>query len=303
VALLMEDRTSRRLYRARCTVAALTALLLIGALGTYGTHHVDRMFSDLGEGAVALLAAVNCALAARAASGRLRLAWAGLAGATLSWAIGEAIWSWYELVLHVATPFPGLSDVGFLGFPIGAVIALAVFPSNVSHTHRWRMTLDGLTTACAIGLVSWATALGAVFHAGGDSLLAVSVSVAYPISDIGLLVVCVLVLSRSRAHRVPLAFIAAGLVAMAVADSGFAYLVAGNSSVTGDLIDLGWFFAFGVLAFASLTRGATVAGSSDSSFTVAGTVLPYVPLTGAIAFLGSGLRTWRHFSCGVRGGF
>jgi diguanylate cyclase (GGDEF)-like protein len=286
VALLMADRTSRRLYRARCTVAALTALLLIGALGTYGTHHVDRMFSDLGEGAVALLAAVNCALAARAASGRLRLAWAGLAGATLSWAIGEAIWSWYELVLHVATPFPGLSDVGFLGFPIGAVIALAVFPSNVSHTHRWRMTLDGLTTACAIGLVSWATALGAVFHAGGDSLLAVSVSVAYPISDIGLLVVCVLVLSRSRAHRVPLAFIAAGLVAMAVADSGFAYLVAGNSYVTGDLIDLGWFFAFGVLAFASLTRGATVAGSSVSSFTVAGTVLPYVPLTGAIAFLG-----------------
>jgi len=100
------------------------------------------------------------------------------------------------------------------------------------------MTLDGLMIACALGLISWATALGAVVHAGGDSLVGLCVSVAYPASDIALLVVCVLVLSRSRAHRVPLAFIAAGLALMAAADSGFAYLVATNSYATGSLVDL-----------------------------------------------------------------
>ncbi|HEY5182186.1 MAG TPA: GGDEF and EAL domain-containing protein [Dermatophilaceae bacterium] len=283
----MTDVTSRRnLILTPRVVGVVTGLLLLIALGSYLTGDVSLTFADLGVSAAALLAAVNCALAARSASGRLRVAWAGLAGATLSWAVGEAIWSWYELILHQPGPFPGLADLGYLGFPLGAVIAVAVFPSNVSHADRRRMTLDGLITAGAIGLISWATTLGAVVHAGADSLLGLSVSVAYPASDIALLVVCVLALSRSRAHRVPLGFIATGLVLMALADSGYTYLVATNSYASGNPIDLGWFFAFGMLAFASLTPGATADSAQAMTPTVAGTFLPYVPLGGAIAILG-----------------
>jgi diguanylate cyclase len=284
----MTDVTPRRLYRARWAVGALTGVLLVWALALYSTHDVGATFSDLGETAVALLAAANCFLAARSSSGRLRVAWGALAGATLSWAVGQAVWTWFELFQHTPTPFPGLADLGFLGFPLGAVFALVIFPSDVSRAGRWRMTLDGLMTACAIGLVSWATALGAVVRAGGDSPLALAVSVAYPASDIALLVVCVLVLSRSRAHRVPLAFIAAGLALMAVADSGFAYLMATNSYVTDSLIDLGWFFAFGVLAFASLTPRATGASSHHELPLVAGAAMPYVILGGSLGFM-----TWQ----------
>ncbi|HEY5247165.1 MAG TPA: diguanylate cyclase, partial [Dermatophilaceae bacterium] len=266
-------------------------MLLLLALGIYLLDEASLAFADLGMTAAALLAAVNCALAARSASGRLRVAWAGLAGAALAWGAGEAIFAWFELVLHVAGPFPGLSDVGYLGFPIGALIALAVFPSNVSQADRLRMTLDGLMIASAIGLISWATSLGAVVHAGGDSLLGTSVSVAYPMSDIALLVACVLVLSRSRAHRVALAFVAAGLVLMGVADSGYAYLVATGSYTSGSLVDLGWFFAFGALALASLTPGATSVSSQARDPSVAGTLLPYVPLSGAFGFLGWQLAT------------
>jgi diguanylate cyclase (GGDEF) domain len=284
----MTDVTSGRLYRARRAVGALTGLLLLWVLAVYSTRNTSRTFSDLGETAVALLAGFNCILAARASSGRLRVAWGGLAGATLSWAVGQAVWTWYELVQHTPTPFPGLADVGYLGFPLGALLALAIFPSVVSGARRWRMALDGLMTACAIGLVSWATALGAVVRAGGDSPLALAVSVAYPTCDIALLVVCVLVLSRSRAHRVPLAFIAAGLALMAVADSGFAYLVATHSYATGNLVDLGWFFAFGVLAFASLTPGATGASPHHELPSVAGAALPYFILGGSLGFM-----TWQ----------
>src|ERR1019366_629439 len=96
-------------------------------------------------------------------------AWCGLAVGALSWGLGQAVWSWYELVLHVDGPFPGLSDVGFICFPIGAAAALVAFPSSVTYADRVRMVLDGLTTAGAIGLVSWATALDAVAHADGTS--------------------------------------------------------------------------------------------------------------------------------------
>src|SRR5665647_1889205 len=123
----MTDVTSRRnLILTPRVVGVVTGLLLLISLGSYLTGNVSRTFADLGVTAAALLAAVNCALAARSASGRLRVAWAGLAGATLSWAVGEAIWSWYELILHQPGPFPGWADVGYLGFPLGAVIAVAL---------------------------------------------------------------------------------------------------------------------------------------------------------------------------------
>lgn len=294
--MTLADTSSPRLARSRLAVGALTGCLLVVVLGTYLTQNANRTFSDLGETAIALLASVNCTLAASSARGRLRLAWGALALATLSWGVGQAIWSYYELVVQVATPFPGIADLGFLGFPLGAVIALTVFPANVSRAHLRRMALDGLMTASAIGLVSWGTALGVVFAAGGDSVLATAVSVAYPMSDIALLVVCVLVLSQSRAHRLPLAFIAAGLALMAVADSGFAYLVVTESYTTGHLVDLGWFFAFGVLTFASLAPGATVASVEVKPPSVAGAMLPYVPLGVALGFLAWKLGTARPVS-------
>jgi len=288
--------TAGRLHIARYAVGVATGFLLIFAVAIYSTGNVSRTSADLVELAAASLGALNCALAACSASGRLRLAWAGFAGACLSWAIGQSVWTWYELVLRTEGPFPGLSDLGFLGFPIGAVIGLTVFPSNLSRADRRRMTLDGLTTAFAIGLVSWATALGAVFHAGGSSLFATTVSVAYPLFDIVLLVVCVLVLSRSRAHRAPLACLAVGLVLMSVGDSGFAYFIATDSYVTGNPIDLGWIFAFGVIALSTLAPGATQTTSQVNSLTVAGAVLPYIPLGGAIAFVSWKYATGRAIS-------
>jgi diguanylate cyclase (GGDEF)-like protein len=285
-----------RAPRLRQAIGALTVLLMLVVGVAFLTGHVGRALDDLGELAAALLAAVSCALAFRSASGRLRAGWAALAVACLSWAIGEAIWSTYELALHTSTPFPSLADVGFLGFPIGAMVALAVFPAGASRADRRRMTLDGLMVACAIGLVSWATALGAVVDAGADSVLATAVSVSYPLSDIALLVVCVLVLSRSRTHRLVLGFVAAGLALMAVSDSGFAYLTAQGSYSTGNPVDLGWFCAFGLLALAPLVPGATRSQVHSDSVAVAGAMLPYVPLAGALGFIGWRLATGHQLS-------
>ncbi|MEO5744105.1 MAG: GGDEF domain-containing protein, partial [Terracoccus sp.] len=285
----MTDLTDLRLRRASQAVGVCAALLLIVVLPTYFGGEVDRPFVDISMTTAALLGAANCALGACRAAGRLRAAWAGLAMACLSWGIGQAVWSWYELVQHTDTPFPGLADLAYLGFPVGAVIALTLFPANASHADRRRMTLDALLITSAVGLVSWATVLGAVVEAGGTSPFATAVSVAYPLSDIVLLVVCVLVLSRARAYRVPLAFVAVGLLMLTVADSGFAFLVATDSYSTGSMFDLGWFFAFGTLAFASLARGATSTQTPVQTPTVAGAVLPYIPLFGAFVFI-----AWRY---------
>ena len=123
----MTDVASGRLYRARWAVGALTGVLLVWALALYSTHDVGATFSDLGETAVALLAAANCLLAARSSSGRLRVAWGALAGATLSWAVGQAVWTWFELFQHTRSPNPWRST---------APSHIPERPATAAHSNR-----------------------------------------------------------------------------------------------------------------------------------------------------------------------
>jgi diguanylate cyclase (GGDEF)-like protein len=254
-------------------------VLVLAVVALFVTGQIDTTADDLLELVAALVAALSCGLAACGSRGRLRLGWTALAGACAFWGAGEAIWSVYELMLHQETPFPSAADVGFLAFPVGAMVALLVFPARASGSDRRRMTLDGLTTTTAIALISWSTALGAVIRQGADSTLASVVAVAYPLSDVGLLVVCVLVLSRAGGHRAVLGIVASGLALMAVADSAFAYAVAQNAYATGDLLDLGWYFAFFLLALAPMAPGALESTTHDDSASVAGGLLPYIPLS------------------------
>ena len=273
------------LSKIRFTAGAAVALVLLAGV-LFVSGHINDAVDDVLELVVALLAAVSCGLAARGSHGRLRLGWAALAAACGSWAVGEAIWSVYEVGLGREMPFPSVGDVGFLAFPVFAMVALLVFPARASRSDRRRMAFDGLTTACAIALVSWSTALGAVFSENGDSMLTNAVSLAYPLSDIALLVMCVLVMSRASGHRSALALVAGGLILMAVADSAFAYATAEGSYGTGDLLNLGWYAAFGLIALAPVVPGALTSSNHDASESVAGSLLPYLPLTAAVVVEG-----------------
>jgi diguanylate cyclase (GGDEF)-like protein len=268
--------------RLRGTTAGGAVVLFGCVVVLYVTGRMSNAADDLLELGSAQLAAGSCGLAACGAQGRLRIGWAALAAACASWSVGEAIWSVYELALHRDTPFPSFADVGFLLFPVGACVALLVFPARATRSDRRRMAFDGLTAACAIALVSWSTALGAVYSTSTGSLLAKAVGLAYPVSDIALLIVCVLVLSRASGHRRALALVAAGLALMAVADSAFAWATAQGSYDGGALLNLGWYAAFGLLALAPMMPGALTAAPEDDRETVAGSLLPYLPLTAAV---------------------
>src|SRR4051794_36617549 len=267
--------------KLRALTAGGAVVLLLSAVALFVSGQIDDTTDDLMELGAATIAAISCGLAAHGSRGRLRLSWAALASGCAAWAVGESIWSVYELGLHQETPFPSPADVGFLLFPLFATVALVIFPARASRSDRRRMTLDGLTTAIAIALVSWSTTLHAVYSAGGDSSLATAVGMAYPLSDIALLVVTVLVMSRARGHRTALALVASGLALMAVADSAFSFATAQDAYTTGDPLDLGWYAAFFLLAIAPVVRGSTNSSDHDVSESVAGDLLPYIPLTAA----------------------
>jgi len=87
--------------------------------------------------------------------------------------------------------------------------------------------------------VSWISVIENVFRAGGESHLAVAVSLAYPVADV--VIITIAWASAVVAYRPSMGLLVAGLIIVALSDSVFSGLAAVNDYYTGNLIDLGWF--------------------------------------------------------------
>jgi diguanylate cyclase (GGDEF)-like protein len=256
------------------------ATLVVLATGAGGEGVISAV-TCLGEMLFAATAAASLGLHARRSSGRDRLSWAALAAGCGAWALGEGVWSWYELVRGDELPFPSVGDVGFLLFPVGASVALWLLPARLSPAERSRGLLDSVTVTAALGLVSWATVLGAVVRAGAADPWALTVSLAYPATDLVVLALLVTVLSRSVRQRVTLVLVGLGVAAIALADSVFAYQTA-TGSYTGATADLGWVLGFGLLTAAPLV--SSTRGGREATQRVrpsAPSALPYLPMLAA----------------------
>ena len=262
---------------AACAAFVVSAAVLGFGLGSSGFL---RAYNDLAQLVAAVAALVSCTLAAVRTTGGLRRTWVAAAVGCGGWAVGEGIWSWYELARHVTTPFPSLADLGFLVFPIAAGAALLLHPARGTEHAQGRRVLDALVATSAIVLVSWETALGAVVSAGGTSRLALAVSLAYPVSDIVLLLLVTLILSGATGSRSQLGLLAAGIAALSVSDSGFAYLTS-SGSYDGGAIDLGWIAGFLLIALAPLPDAAEGLRARGSSASDRWLFLPYVPVAAA----------------------
>ncbi len=277
---------------------ALATTCLLG-LGTvlqqrWGGSTTVKAVDDLGQLAFAWIATGVCWLTFRRSTGRRRTSWAALTVALGMWGAGQLVWCYYELLNASAEPFPSFADAGFLVFPPAAMVGLWFYPSaGTGARARARLVLDGSTVAASLFLISWATALGAVYHGGGESAFAFTVSMAYPLGDLALLTMAILVLARSTARRrLPLLLMGCGMAAMAFSDSAFTYLNAIGDYHTGALTDLGWPAAFALLAIAAVAdrdagEHVEVAGMPSRTRIF----LPYAMLPVAVAVIAQQLLT------------
>src|SRR5581483_711592 len=123
----------------------------------------------------------------------------------------------------------------------------------------------GLLIGGSLFLVSWVTVLGPVYRQHVPSVVAHSVSLSYPISDIVLATVVVIVSERSvRSAQASLALVLAGMMSFAVADSSFAYFTATNSYGIGNALDTGWVLGYLAIALGAL-RSLWRPGLADST--------------------------------------
>jgi diguanylate cyclase (GGDEF)-like protein len=273
----------------RAAIAVASALLAGFLVATHLLHgEAAAVVSDLSQFLAAGAAAAATAVRARRCTAtRLRASWVLLACSCVSWCAGQGYWAW--LSARGEAPFPSLADAGFLGFAALAVLALLLHPAGGGRTGLWQRVFDAVMTSAAVGLVSWETTLGAVVAADdGHDLFGRALLVAYPIADVAMVVLVVLLLARTPGDRTALNLVGLGVLAQGVADSAFAYLAA-TSSYDGGAVDVGWIIAFLLIAVAGTCPVAVPrpagrpAGAAPRSVSVS--VLPYVPVVAAFAMV------------------
>jgi hypothetical protein len=281
-------RLSRRFLVGAVLAAAATVLFLLwvvfGVNGAGTTLQVD----DIGQWVAAWCAAAVCCVAASRSS-QARATWALFAVSSFAWGVGEAVWCYYALLKNTPVPFPSLADVGFLAAIPPAVAALLVYPSGRRTTaDRAQGVLDGCIIATSVLFASWAVILGPLFRAHHGTVLKQVVSLAYPMSDVIMVSLVIILIARGgRPVRVELALVMVGVVAFALADSSFTYLTGVNDYTGGSFLDTGWVAGYLVIALGALWAITMPRPATDhvEAWTVS-LVAPYVPVLVVLAVTG-----------------
>jgi diguanylate cyclase len=274
-----------------------TVVFLLWIVFDFDGARVTDGVDDVGELVAALIAAVACGVAARRTSVG-RTGWALLAASSFAWAVGETLWTYYDLIEGVQVPFPSLADAGFLTAVPLACAGLLFFPSSRQRTaHRLQGLLDGCIIATSLLFASWATILGPLYRSHNGGVLKQVLSLAYPMSDVVMVSLVIILIARTgRRGWMSLGLVMIGIVAFAVADSSFSYLTEVNNYGSGNFLDTGW-----VAGYLLIGLGALWAMTSPSSRPVehaeestVSLMAPYVPVLVVLAVTSIQLLRGRH---------
>jgi diguanylate cyclase (GGDEF)-like protein/PAS domain S-box-containing protein len=244
----------------------------------------DKWISNVGNWLAATAAAVALLIRAGRGTGRHRLGWGLLGLGVLSWAAGQAVWVWFESISGVPVPFPSPPDVGYLGLgPFAAAGVLLLPGPHQTRPVRLRSLLDGLLLAGASLLVSWYLLMRPLISASDDPDVRYAI-LAYPVHDVVIVTVAlylVVLLHRAGTRDPALVLLAAGMLVVGAADSGYAYVTLVGAYATGGLLDAGWFLGFGLILVAAC-RPAPTGPPPGPPRRPVGVLLPYGAVLAAL---------------------
>jgi diguanylate cyclase len=176
-----------------------------------------------------------------------RLPWLLMAAGELCSSIGDAVYSWYEQVLHT-TPYPSLADVFYLAaFPF---LAAGILTLTGRRRGDSTTRIDVGIVVVALALPIWVFCVEPVVEDVTASLLHRTLDLSYVVMDLLLISLIVrfaaLVQGLNRAMR----FLALGTAALPVADVSFA--VFGNTGEIRALNTVCWLAAYVLWGTAAL---------------------------------------------------
>lgn len=214
-----------------------------------GGENVSVALSDGGEFAIVLFSALFVIWVARTFSPgeSVRRQWMAIGIGMFSFAIGDAIWTYIEVVRGLEPPYPGLPDLFYLiEYPL---IAFGLIRAGLAYRGLISLRRPAVMSAAltvALGGVLWFGLLQPhILFAdipAGEKLL----SALYPVADlvlyIGPALFVAVVVSTLGGGRLawPWWAVVIGVSALALADAGYSWLSAYDLYQSGSFIDYGW---------------------------------------------------------------
>ncbi len=169
----------------------------------------------------------------------------------VTWGIGQMFWSiYYNLILGVEVPYPSLADVGFiLSWPLWSIGIIHL--SRATGAHFSLKSVQGKTLLFSIPVVFIALSyyLLIVVARGGsitdlsESYLKIFFDLAYPIGDVVILSLAVLIFGLSvnylgGRYRISILTLLLGFVVNYIVDFAFSYTTTAETYYNGHWVDL-----------------------------------------------------------------
>ena len=210
------------LWAAGLTTAIIAA---VGVLLMNTGRATARGVGDLVLLVLTAATLVYTVAAARTVNGRQRQAWVWQSLGVAAALVAAVLWCYYTVVRGMeAAPFPSIADGFDLLYPVGACLALVHFPAG-NLSFRARVLFDGVIVSVALFEVIWQLFLKDIYQAGADGSLRFAVMVAYPMTNVLIVAVAVMVLPRVRdMQRTVVALLTAGAVLNTLSDGANVYI-------------------------------------------------------------------------------
>ncbi|MGH2775071.1 MAG: GGDEF domain-containing protein [Actinomycetota bacterium] len=231
------------------------ALWLVAGLPLVGAFFLaPEVIQDLMSPALALAASLAILLTSLRCDGALRLAWMFIGAGFLQSAIGDGLWTLYEVVWEIE-PFPSYADLFYLAFyPLIAVGLVTLV--------RWHKAgdrdnlVDAAIVAIGAGVLTWVFIMSPYVFDSSMTLVERLASLAYPVGDLLLLAVLVRLVFSPGKSSMSSIMLTLGIFSTLVADAGFAVTALQGTYETGHLLDAGWLLTY-VLVGAAVLHPST----------------------------------------------
>ncbi|GGM73402.1 hypothetical protein GCM10007977_088740 [Dactylosporangium sucinum] len=168
------------------------------------------------------------------------LPWLLAAGGLASYAVGEALFYWPQLVDGSASTGPALADVFYLMLYPALAAALAVIVRRQSPGGDRAALLDGTIVTVGLALLTWVFLIEPYLSrptvATGERLI----TIAYPLGDVLVLAVLARLGGGRGAGGTPFRLLFASLVALLATDAVYTWQSLNGEFRAGSWVDAGW---------------------------------------------------------------
>ncbi len=177
--------------------------------------------------------------------------WLLLAAANLFFVFGDAVALIYDFLGREA-PFPSWGDALYLsGYPFLVASVLGIVHAAGRSGSRENRADAAIVSVGGLAL-TWHLLMGSYAHDRSLSAFGRIVTMAYPVMDLGVLFILINSLVFGRARRTSEKLIAAGMLAMVVADFVYDIQILHGTYEVGAPVDAGWLICYVLLGAAAL---------------------------------------------------